>query len=78
VSFTSAIPTPQLLLKSYARIPVETIARMTLPMLYLAAPPHAERLESLVRNATVEVVAQELPQELVKKNKAGELKSKWR
>jgi hypothetical protein len=47
-------------------------------MLYLAAPPHAARLESLVRNATVEVVAQELPQELVKKNKVGELRSKWR
>ena len=78
MSFTSAIPTPQLLLKSYARIPVETIARMTFPMLYLAAPPRAARLESLVRNATVEVVANELPQELVKKNKAGELRSKWR
>ena len=78
MSFTSAIPTPQVLLKSYARIPVETIARMTFPMLYLVAPPHVARLESLVRNATVEVVANELPQELVKKNKAGELRSKWR
>jgi len=78
VSFTSAIPTPQVLLKSYARIPVETIARMTFPMLYLTTPSHVARLESLVRNATVEVVANELPQELVKKNKAGELRSKWR
>jgi hypothetical protein len=78
MSFTSAIPTPQALLKSYAPVVAETIARMTFPMLYLATPPHATRLESLIRNATVEIVVQDLPQELVKKNKATELRSKWR
>ena len=78
MSFTPAIPTPQVLLKSYTLVAAETIARMTFPMLYLAAPPHATRLESLIHNATVEIVVQDLPQELVKKNKATELRSKWR
>jgi hypothetical protein len=50
---------------------------MTFPMLYLTKPLKAQRLESLVQNATVRAVTNDLPNELIKTGKANTLKSKW-
>jgi len=77
MSFTSTVPTPQLLLKTQVKISLITITRMTFPMLYLPKPLTVQELESLVQNVTVKIVTNDLPKELVKSNKASILKSKW-
>jgi hypothetical protein len=77
MSFTSVIPTPQLLLKTQVKISLVTITRMTFPMLYLPKPLTVQELTSLVQNVTIQTVTNDLPKELVKSNKANILKSKW-
>jgi hypothetical protein len=77
MSFTSVIPTPQLLLKTQVKLSLVTITRMTFPMLYLTKPLTVQELTSLVQNVTIQTVTNDLPKELVKSNKASILKSKW-
>jgi len=77
MSFTSTIPTSQLLLKTQVKISLVTITRMTFPMFYLQKPLKAQELESTVQNITVKIVTNDLPNELVKSNKVSILKSKW-
>jgi len=77
MSFTSTVPTPQLLLKTQVTISVVTITRMTFPMLYLPKPLTAQELESLIQNITVKTVTNDLPKELIQTGKANILKSKW-
>jgi len=77
MSFTSTVPTPQLLLKTQVKISLVTITRMTFPMLYLPKPLTTQELESLVQNVTVKIVTNDLPNELIKIGKANTLKSKW-
>jgi len=77
MSFTSTVPTPQLLLKTQVTISVVTITRMTFPMLYLPKPLTTQELESLIQNITVKTVTNDLPKELIQTGKANILKSKW-
>jgi hypothetical protein len=55
----------------------ETITAKSFPMLYLAKPVKAQELISKVEGATITKVANDFPEEIIKSDKAKELKSKW-
>jgi len=55
----------------------ETIVSKNFPMLYLPKPIKAQELISKVEGATLITVVKELPETLIKKDKAQELRSKF-
>lgn len=56
---------------------IETTIAISFPMLYLPKPIRAQELKSKVEGATITKTTQDYPQELIKKGKAQELRSKF-
>ena len=56
---------------------VEIIVANDFPMAYLESPVKAQQLTSKVSGATIQLVSQDYPLTMLKKDKAKELKSKW-
>jgi len=56
---------------------IETITAKNFPMLYLSKPVTAQELVSKVEGAIITHVAKDLPEYLIKKDRAQELRSKF-
>jgi hypothetical protein len=56
---------------------IETITAKSFPMIYLPKPIKAQELKSKVEGATITHVSKDFPEELLKKDKAKELRSKF-
>jgi len=56
---------------------IETITANNFPMDYLPSPVKAQQLTSKVSGATIQLISQDYPLTMLKKDKAKELKSKW-